>query len=154
MASISARSSTSGLLEQTTVVKDQDEALDFLHARGSFRRRPSGLPAVVVLGPNLQKTSAFSLLQDIRTDETLCRLPVVMIADEPEVDAGYPGAAAAMLGAFAVDLGRACWVVVALEERPLALDSSTLSHALILSRNPLAPYFAPYSTLAGASAGY
>jgi hypothetical protein len=27
------------LMEQTTVVKDKDEALDFLHERGSFRRR-------------------------------------------------------------------------------------------------------------------
>ena len=75
-----------GMLEQTTVVKDQDEALDFLHARGSFRRRPSGLPAVVVLGPNLKKTSAWSLLQDIRNDETLRRVPVVMIADEPDAE--------------------------------------------------------------------
>ena len=75
-----------GMQEQTTVVKDQDEALDFLHARGSFRRRPSGLPAVVVLGPNLTKTSALSLLQDIRTDDALRRLPVVMIADEPDAE--------------------------------------------------------------------
>jgi CheY-like chemotaxis protein len=78
--------SQNGMLEQTTVVKDQEEALDFLHARGTFRRRPSGLPAVVVLGPNLQKTSAFSLLQDIRADETLRRLPVVMIAEEADAE--------------------------------------------------------------------
>jgi CheY-like chemotaxis protein len=81
-----ARSSLarSGLLEHMTLVKDQDEALDFLYARGPFQRRPSGLPAVVVLGPNLRQPAAFSLLTHIRTDATLRRLPVVMIAAEPD----------------------------------------------------------------------
>jgi len=75
-----------GMREETTVVKDQEEALDFLHARGSFRRRHAGLPAVVVLGPNLRKTLAWSLLEHIRADATLRRLPVVMIADEPDAE--------------------------------------------------------------------
>jgi len=92
--------SQNGMPEQTTVVKDQNEALDFLHARGSFRGRPSGLPAVVVLGPNLKKTSALSLLRDIRTDETLRRLPVVMIADEPDaqtIRSAYEGGVSSLV---------------------------------------------------------
>jgi two-component system response regulator len=72
------------LMEQTTVVRDKDEALDFLHARGSFQRRVSGLPAVVVLGPNVRSPSAMSLLKDIRSDATLRRVPVVMIAAAPD----------------------------------------------------------------------
>jgi CheY-like chemotaxis protein len=72
-----------GLREQATLVDDEEEALDFLHARGSFQGRPSGLPAVVVLGPNLQPPAALSLLKQIRTDATLRRVPVVMIAVEP-----------------------------------------------------------------------
>lgn len=73
-----------GLMEQTTVVKDQGEALDFLHARGPFRRRPSGLPAVVVLGPNLEWVAALSLLKEIRADATLHRVPVVIMAAAPD----------------------------------------------------------------------
>src|SRR5262249_30033390 len=46
--------SESGLMNQTTVVNGHGEALDYLYARGAFRRRPSGLPAVVVMGPSLQ----------------------------------------------------------------------------------------------------
>jgi len=75
-----------GMREHATVVKDHDEALDFLHARGAFCQRSSGLPAVVVLGPNLTKTAALSLLRDIRADAALRRLPVVMIADAPDAE--------------------------------------------------------------------
>jgi two-component system, response regulator len=73
-----------GLMPHTTVVKDQGEALDFLHARGPFRRRPSGLPAVVVLGPSITWSAGLSLLKNVRNDLTLRRLPVVIIAAEPD----------------------------------------------------------------------
>lgn len=73
-----------GLADQTTVVKDRGEALDFLHARCAFLRRPSGLPAVVVLGPNLPGPAALSLLKDIRMDAMLRRVPVVIIAVEAD----------------------------------------------------------------------
>lgn len=76
----------SGFMDQATVVRDKDEALDFLHARGSFRRRPapSGLPAVVVIGPNVKGATALALLKDIRTHATLRRVPVVIIAAAPD----------------------------------------------------------------------
>ena len=69
---------------QTAVVKDKDEALDFLHARGAFRRRASGMPAVVVVGPSMRPPAAFALLKDIRNDVALRRLPVVMVATAPD----------------------------------------------------------------------
>jgi two-component system, response regulator len=75
-----------GLREQTTLVDDEAEALDFLYARGPFRGRPSGLPAVVVLGPNLQRPAALSLVMHMRNDSTLQRVPVVMIAVEPDAE--------------------------------------------------------------------
>lgn len=69
---------------QTAVVKDKDEALDFLHARGTFRRRAPGLPAVVVVGPNVRTPAAFALLKDIRADAVLHCVPVVIIATAPD----------------------------------------------------------------------
>jgi CheY-like chemotaxis protein len=72
-----------GLMDQATVVKDKDEALDFLHARGSFRRRSAGLPAVVVIGPHIQRLPGISLLKDIRADAALRRVPVVVMASAP-----------------------------------------------------------------------
>lgn len=75
-----------GLLNQATAVKDRDEALDFLHARGNFRRKPTGLPAVVIIGPNINGSNALSVLSYIRTDATLRRVPVVIIAAAPDAE--------------------------------------------------------------------
>ncbi len=69
----------SGLMDQTTVVKDRGEALDFLYGRGPFRQRASGMPAVVVLGPTMKPATALSTLGDIRNDADLRRLPVVLM---------------------------------------------------------------------------
>jgi hypothetical protein len=66
-------------MNQTVVVKDKAEALDFLHSRGAFRQRPVGLPAVVVLGPSLSWHKALSLLSYIRHKESLLRVPVVLV---------------------------------------------------------------------------
>src|SRR5262249_3986870 len=74
------------MLEQTAVVSDRDEALDFLHARGLFRHRGSGLPAVVGLGPSLKPHSALSLLSYIRNDATLHQVPVVLIATQADAE--------------------------------------------------------------------
>jgi CheY-like chemotaxis protein len=74
------------LMEQTTVVRDGAEALDFLLSRGRFERRPAGFPAVVVVGPHLSSTAALALLQDIRANATLRRIPVVIIAAELDAE--------------------------------------------------------------------
>jgi CheY-like chemotaxis protein len=80
------------MAEQITLVQNKDEALDFLQGRGSFHRRTSGLPAVVVLGPNVRRPAALSLLDHIRNDVTLRRVPVVMCdanSDEDTVRRAY-----------------------------------------------------------------
>ena len=71
---------------ETSVVRDKDEALDFLRARGAFRRRASGLPAVVVVGPNVSRPGALALLKEIRADVKLRRVPVVIVATAPDAE--------------------------------------------------------------------
>ena len=71
--------SDAGHMNETFVVKDKDEALDFLHARGAFRQGAAGLPAVVVIGPTLGWRKAASLLSSIRSDSALRRVPVVLM---------------------------------------------------------------------------
>ena len=66
------------LIEQITLVKDEDEALNFLYERGPFERRIPGLPAVVVLGAKLRRSAAMALLKSIRGDAALRRVPVVV----------------------------------------------------------------------------
>jgi len=78
--------SDTGLVRQTAIVKDQGEALDFLHARGPFRRQASELPAVVVVGPGIGSPDALSLLEQVRADPALCRIPVVIVAFAPDPD--------------------------------------------------------------------
>lgn len=72
------------LMEQVALVRDKDEALDFLHERGSFRHRLPGLPAVVVLGPNTRRPVAISLIDHIRGDVLLRRVPLVMFDANPD----------------------------------------------------------------------
>ena len=80
------------LIEQITLVKDEDEALDFLYERGPFDRRVPGLPAVVVLGPKLRSSAALAVLKSIRGDVALRRVPVVVCeagSDEQTARSAY-----------------------------------------------------------------
>ncbi len=69
-----------GLMNQTCVVKDDDEVLDFLHVRGAFKRRAPGLPAVILLGANLAWCKGLRVLHHVRNDPILRRVPVVMMS--------------------------------------------------------------------------
>jgi CheY-like chemotaxis protein len=74
--------SEAGCSESAAVVSGSGEALDFLHGRGTFRSRPDGLPAVVVIGPTLSSTRALTLLRDIKSDAHLRRIPAVVVTAE------------------------------------------------------------------------
>jgi CheY-like chemotaxis protein len=75
-----------GQLNDTVVVKDEDEALAFLHRRGAFRQRTVGLPAVVVLGPSLGWRKARSVLSKVRHHAALRRLPVVFMHRSGDIE--------------------------------------------------------------------
>jgi CheY-like chemotaxis protein len=68
-----------GQMNETLLVKDEDEALDFLLNRRAYRQRPLGLPAVVLLGPSLTAAKALSLLAQIRRHSVLAQVPVVLM---------------------------------------------------------------------------
>jgi len=72
-----------GLLDQTCVVRDDQEAIDFLHGRKKFGRRPSDLPALVLLGSGLPTSKSLHLLEHIRQDPKLHRMPVVLMIASP-----------------------------------------------------------------------
>ena len=75
-----------GLLEQAAVVKDKSEALDFLLAKGAFRNRAPGYPAVVVVGPNGTSKGANATVREIRSYPALRKIPLVVIAAERDPD--------------------------------------------------------------------
>jgi CheY-like chemotaxis protein len=58
-------------------VKDGVEALDFLHHRGKYRDAPR--PDIILLDLNLPKKDGREVLQEIKADHVLKRIPVVVL---------------------------------------------------------------------------
>ncbi|MHB0957629.1 MAG: response regulator [Pirellulaceae bacterium] len=68
------------LAPQICVVSDGVAALDFLYARGSYRNRPPGNPAVVILDLKLPRLDGFEVLHQMRNDPALKFIPVVVLS--------------------------------------------------------------------------
>ena len=58
-------------------VKDGVEAMDFLYRKGKYRSVPR--PDIILLDLNLPKKDGREVLQDIKNDEKLKRIPVVIL---------------------------------------------------------------------------
>lgn len=65
-------------------VEDGVEALDFLLRRGAFADREDGLPAVLLLDIKMPRMDGLEVLQRIRAEEELKRLPVVILSSSRE----------------------------------------------------------------------
>ncbi len=72
------------LANEVVVTRDGAEALDYLHARGEFAARPSENPAVLLLDLKLPKVDGLEVLQQIRSDERLKMIPVVVLTSSNE----------------------------------------------------------------------
>jgi len=72
------------LANEVVVVRDGEEALDFLYHRGNFKGRPNGNPAVVLLDLKLPKVNGMEVLREIRSNEKLKMMPVVILTSSRE----------------------------------------------------------------------
>lgn len=72
------------LANEVTVVRDGAEALDFLYRRGEFADRSTGLPVVVLLDLKMPRVDGLEVLTQIKQDDNLKRLPVVMMTSSRE----------------------------------------------------------------------
>ena len=73
------------LINELIVVRDGQEALDYLFATGAYADRDAAsLPHVVLLDLNLPKINGLEVLRRIRSDETTKRLPVVVLTTSKE----------------------------------------------------------------------
>jgi CheY-like chemotaxis protein len=80
------------LANEVVVTRDGKEALDFLHRREQFASRLEGNPAVILLDLKLPKVNGLEVLQQIRSDEQLKMIPVVVLTsshEEKDVLASY-----------------------------------------------------------------
>jgi CheY-like chemotaxis protein len=66
------------------VVRDGEEALDYLYSRGLFKLRATGHPAVVLLDLKLPKVDGLEVLKQIKNDPDLRQVPVVMLTSSRE----------------------------------------------------------------------
>jgi len=66
------------------VAGDGAEALDYLHRRGKFEDRPVGHPIAVFLDSKMPKVDGLEVLRQMKRDEFLKVIPVVMLTSSRE----------------------------------------------------------------------
>jgi len=80
------------LANEVVVTRDGEEALDYLYCRGNFKTRSNDNPAVLLLDLKLPKLDGLEVLQQIKSDENLKMIPVVVLTsshEEKDVVASY-----------------------------------------------------------------
>jgi CheY-like chemotaxis protein len=72
------------LVNNVVVVNDGEEALDYLYCKGKYKNRPSDKPVVVLLDLKLPKVNGLEVLHQIKTDQHLKTIPVVVLTSSRE----------------------------------------------------------------------
>ncbi len=74
----------SNLANEVITVRDGKEALDYLFRQGAYADRPQGNPAVVLLDLKLPKLDGIQVLERLKSEPSLQRVPVVMLTTSRE----------------------------------------------------------------------
>jgi CheY-like chemotaxis protein len=72
------------LANEVVVARDGAEALDYMYCRGEFAGRPNDNPAVLLLDLKLPRVDGLEVLQQIKSDENLRMVPVVVLTSSRE----------------------------------------------------------------------
>jgi CheY-like chemotaxis protein len=72
------------LANEVVVARNGEEALDYLYCRGSFSQRTEGNPAVILLDLKLPKIDGLEVLKQVKSDEKLKLIPVVVLTSSKE----------------------------------------------------------------------
>ena len=72
------------LANEVIVTSDGQEALDYLFYRGNFMKRSGENPAVLLLDLKLPKVDGLEVLQQVKSDDKLKMIPVVVLTSSHE----------------------------------------------------------------------
>jgi CheY-like chemotaxis protein len=89
-----------GLGERAVYLKDGQELLDYVYKRAQFSAREPSEAVVIIADLNMPRLSGFEILQRLKSDQELARIPVYVMttADNPvEIERCYELGAAAYL---------------------------------------------------------
>ena len=75
----------SNLLNELIIVKDGEEALDYLFAKGKYKDRDKNvMPELILLDLKMPKLDGLQVLKRIREDKRIKHLPVVILTTSKE----------------------------------------------------------------------
>jgi CheY-like chemotaxis protein len=69
---------------EITVVRDGEQALDYLYRREKFQTRPTWNPAFVLLDNKMPKVTGLEVVKIIKADENLNSIPIVALTSSLE----------------------------------------------------------------------
>ena len=72
------------LANEVVVVRDGEQALDYLHRRGEFASRSGDDPVVVLLDLKMPKVDGLDVLRQLKSDDRLKTIPVVVLTSSRE----------------------------------------------------------------------
>jgi CheY-like chemotaxis protein len=72
------------LANEVVVARDGQQALDYLRSQGAYSDRAGENPAVLLLDLKLPKVDGLEVLKEIRTDDRLKLIPVVVLTSSQE----------------------------------------------------------------------
>jgi len=72
------------LANEVVVARDGAEALDYLYRRGNFQSRDDRLPIAILLDLKMPKIDGMEVLEQIKKDDALKIIPVVMLTSSRE----------------------------------------------------------------------
>lgn len=72
------------LANEVVVVRDGEEALDYVYRRGAYAGRPEGHPIVVLLDLKMPKVGGVEFARQIKSDPWTQAIPVVVLTSSRE----------------------------------------------------------------------